>query len=371
MKKFFTAFAFLLLLSACTAASINTLQPAASSPTPTLTYFSKYGELSGTMGRWLFFTNNGEPGVLTKTNLDLSEPFTFGKNVPGMKWFHSVSPDGKWIVFFTSTTENGDGGLSNNVYVINSTGTVLYNEAASIIPYMPSYNHENWDSTGTREVTLCTDPENPDFTDRRLCVLTIDGNNINWTYIDREIFGDYAISPDQTRVLYLNKTLYGDSYSECLNMLEFSTLQVTSLYCRAETPIRYFRFLNSNHDIFLMLPTGGKTLLVIYNTDKKELKIKQSIDRYYSRFTESPGKDKLAMCVPQGETVPPIFYLYEISNDRLLTIKDTSLIYTDSWTCPYGTLHWLDENTIQFETNYNRDKMHYYRLDFEHGTISE
>lgn len=369
--KLLASLAFFLLISACAAASTNSSQTAVFSPTPTLTYFSKYGELSGAAGKWLFFSDNSDPGVLTQTNLDLSGPFTFGADIPGMKWFHSISPDGKWIVFYTTFTKKGDSGLRNNVYVINSTGTVLNNEAASIIPYMPSYNHANWDSTGTREVTLCTDPENPDFTDRRLCVLTIDGDNINWAYIDKEILGDYAVSPDQTRVLYHNKAVYGNSYDYCLNMLEFSTLQVTRLYCRPEITVVYFRFLGNNHKISLYLAGRGKSLFATYDTATKEMKINQSLGGHTPQLAISPENDKLAMCVSQGETDPPFLYLYEIANDRLLTIKDTSLIYTDTWTCPYGTLRWVNESTVQFETNYKRDKTHYYRLDFEHGTISE
>jgi len=77
-------------------------------PTPTLTLKSQYGNIDHLIGERLIFNDGLNPGTLTITERDLSNPVSMGGDISGFKFIDQVSPDGQWLVFFTNSGETRD-----------------------------------------------------------------------------------------------------------------------------------------------------------------------------------------------------------------------------------------------------------------------
>jgi WD40-like Beta Propeller Repeat len=385
--KYSLILAFLFILSACNSSpSLPAANPeesktaqtpeiissptpsftATPAPTPTLILQSQYGRIQYVAGDRLIFNNNMNPGTLTITNKDLSDPVSLGVGLPGYKFLQSVSPDGKWVVFFTNSVQSQETCDKNNVYVANLSGTILQNLDVTICPFWADFRDVSWDAANLKYAFPCKDTQDDSS---GICMLTIAGDKIDWSRIAEDT-GQFATSPDQKRLVY-DKS---DYEKNCIYTTDFDTQQSTKRYCNG-SGLMFLNWLSDSQTVVGIgshsSPTNENQLLLFdFNTkDPKELLTFTGEDDSYLAL--SPDRSQIAFCASQKEGTPPVLYMYDFATSTSYKIENTALIYTDDTTCNNGQFTWTDKNALLFQTNYKRDKTHSYLLDFVDGSISE
>jgi Tol biopolymer transport system component len=278
-----------------------------------------------------------------------------------------VSPDGKWIVFFANQQRSGMQCDENNLYVTNSTGTFLQNVQASVCPNATDFHDISWNEDNLKHAFPC----NEDAQERSgICLITISEDKIDLTHVAKNA-GMFTTSPDHKSLVYSQT----DDGQICLFTAVYDTAQSQKRYCGAKA-LLFLSWLSDNQSIVgiaadkMMRSENGDLLLFDFKTTEPKvlLSFTGTDDSY---LTLSPDRSQIVFCASQPIGTPSVLYMYDLNVDQAYKIENTSLIYTDDTTCNNGWFTFTDQNTLLFQTDYNRDKVHSYKLDFINGSISE
>lgn len=356
-------------------------------PTPTLIRQSEYGRIVNVIGERLFFNNNANPGVLSITDRDLSNPVSIGEDIPGYKWIESISPDGKWIVFYTNSVQSNEPCDSNNVYISSSDGSVIQHLNGTTCRIENNFNDQpNWDITNTKHILSCMDPEKGTW---GVCAIKIEGEKSEWVVINSNTsFGeDVKTSPNQRSALYHEKM----NDKNCISIIDYPTLQNKQFYCKDVSSREYIFgeliWLNDNQSF---ITTYGPYFLR-GNTEKGQL-------LFFSLLLEEPEElftyvgnatrlalstnnnngvqsrkpvtvNQVVLCVKELDATQLSFYLYDLNSRALYKIEDTTVISAalePNILCGNVSAYWDDSNKIYLLT-----RLGLYLVDFSNGTINE
>ncbi len=147
----------MIMLSACSDAQINQITEDLTSITktiiaPTVATTSNQTQMDEKYGRqryqndmYIAYQDEEDFGNITITNLDGTDPIKITKSIEGYKSFISLSPDGQWLIFDVTKTDQR-----------TMTGKAETTTAADV--YIVSINHPNPQLLAHSTINNGTDP---------------------------------------------------------------------------------------------------------------------------------------------------------------------------------------------------------------------
>jgi hypothetical protein len=356
-------------------------------PTPTLIGQSEFGQIERLIGETRPLYNNGQnPGVFTITNWDLSDPVSFGGDIPGYKFIESVSPDGKWIVFATNCELDCNSICKeNNIYIADLESFAIQNLTGTWRPCSSGYYDVNWGIENRNHLIRC---KNPDEDEYGLCQITLNENIASISRVETLPIYDLSTSPDQSKAAYrYDKPDVG----QCFSLFDYRSQQTSLLLCSGEGVSGYsglvwlpgstgfisieegqYRIDNSRESRLLLVHTDGiepEELMKFPGGDEFRMAI-SSNHKAYRHITQPVEQTKIVFCYKSYPEKLPIFYMYDLEIKESYSIQNTEIIKANQpeygYYCGSGEFIWDVAGNI-----YLRTSLGSYLLDFIKGSVSE